>query len=54
MAGPGLVSACLGQGSNHAQLLWFVQFEHAQLLDVATWKWMEMKVSDSIILKFCL
>ena len=46
-----IVAACLGLGSDHAQLLLFDHFGHAQLLDVATWKLMEMKVSDSIILK---
>ena len=52
MAGPSLVAACLGLGSDHAQLLLLESSRHAaQLLDVATWKLMDMKVSDSIILK---
>ena len=51
MVEPSLVAACLGLGSDHAQLLLLQSLRHAQLLDVATWKWMEMKVSDSIILK---
>ena len=46
---PGLV-ACLGLGSDHTQLLLLDNYGHTQLLDVATWKWMEMTVSDSIVL----
>ena len=50
--GVSLVAACLGLGSDHAQLLQLQLMRHtAQLLDVATWKWMEIKVSDSIVLK---
>ena len=52
MVGHDFVAACLGLGSDHAQLLLWESLRHtAQLLDVATWKWMKMKVSDSIILK---
>ena len=52
MVGHDLVAACLGLGSDHAQVLLLQPLIHtAQLLDVATWKWMEMKVSDSIVLK---
>ena len=51
MARCDLVAACLGLGSDHAQLLLLELIGHAQLLDVATWKWMKMKVSDSIVLK---
>ena len=52
MAGPHLVAACLGLGSDHAQLLQLRPHGHAQVLDVATWKWMKIKVSDSIVLSF--
>ena len=51
MVGHDLVAACLGLGSDHAQLLLLESWKRtAQLLDVATWKWMwmKMKVSDSI------
>ena len=52
MRGYDLVAVCLGLGSDNAQLLLLESLRHAaQLLDVATWKWMEVKVSDSIILK---
>ena len=52
MARHDLVAACLGLDSDHAQLLLLYSLTPtAQLLDVATWKWMEMKVSDSIVLK---
>ena len=52
---PCLIAACLGLGSDCAQLLLLDPLSRrAQLLDVATWKWIKMKVSDSIILKFCL
>ena len=54
MMGPYRVAACLGLGSDHTQLLLLDNYGRTQLLDVATWKWMEIKVSDSIILKFCL
>ena len=52
----GHVVVCLGLDSDHAQLLLLDHVKHTSpwLLDVSTWKWMEIKkVSDSIVLKLC-
>ena len=51
LIGYNLVAACLGLGSDHAQLLLLNSVGYAWLLDVATWRLMKIEVSDSIILK---
>ena len=48
MTGDNFVATCLGLGSGHTQLLLLdpIGLTSARLLDVATWKLMEMEDSS--------